>query len=137
MKGFNGFKLAIMTSIIMPIVLANSFALSMSREEQAVREHQWNLYSNWTKLAMFSFVGKKICQHWAKSSDCKKQLLRIARVFRGISVISAIPLIDTLVNSDSLVGEQFQNIIHIASRKMTWDFAHKRVKEERAHNNFS
>jgi len=137
MKNLNGFKLAVMASIIMPIVLVNGFAFSMSREEQALHKHRWNLYNGWTTLAVGLFIGKKTCQHWAKSSDCKKQLLRTARVFHRMSIVFAIPLLDTLVNSDGLFGAQFRNIIHIASRKMTWGMAQKRVNEEFAHNNFS
>lgn len=137
MKILNDFKLTIMASIIMPIVLVNSFALSMNKEEQALREHQWNLYNGWTALAVGSFIGKKTCQHWAKSSDCKKQLLQMARVFRRMSIVSAIPVLNTLVNSDGLFGAQFRNLIYIASYKMTGEIAYKRVSEEHAHNNFS
>ena len=137
MKNLNGFKMAIMASIIMPIVLVNSFVLSMSRGKQALHKHRWNLYNGWTTLAVGSFIGKKTCQHWAKSSDCKKQLLRTARVFRGMSIVSAIPLLNTLVNSDGLFGAQFRNIINIASNAMTWEIAYTRAIEEYVQNDFS
>jgi len=54
-----------------------------------------------------------------------------------MSIISAIPLLNILVNSDKVVGVQFRNVIDIASCKMTWDLAQKCIIEQNAHNNFS
>jgi len=58
MKNLNSFKLMIMILLVSSMGLVNGYTFSRS-EEWCTRKN--GLVQGWTKLAIFSFVGKKIC----------------------------------------------------------------------------